>query len=259
MSSTLIDAHCHLDFDVFDEDRDAVLARAATAGVGHCIVPGTTRERWPQVADLGRRRQISVCFGLHPYFLQAHALEDTAALEVQLDAHPEAVALGECGIDARLEDLNRQWQLFDAQLRIAKQRHLPVVIHCVQANDQVAKRLRQLALPAGGLIHAFSGSPEQARGFLDLGFVLGFGGAATYTRAKRLHRAIRSLPDDGYVLETDSPDMPLSGAQGQRNEPSRVHAVCETVAELRKQSYAAVATQSTATARRLFGLASHQS
>ncbi|MCK0745077.1 TatD family hydrolase [Chromohalobacter nigrandesensis] len=255
MSATLIDAHCHLDFDVFDEDRNAVLARAAKAGVGHCIVPGTTRARWPRVADLGQRPEISVCYGLHPYFLQAHAAGDTDALEAQLDAHPDTVAVGECGIDARLGDLDRQWQLFDAQLRIAKRRHLPVVIHCVQANDQVVKRLRQLALPAGGLIHAFSGSPEQARGFLALGFVLGLGGGATYTRAQRLHRAIHSLPDDGYVLETDSPDMPLCGAQGVRNEPSEVHAVCKTVAELRGQSYDMVATQSTATARRLFGLA----
>ncbi|WP_280561904.1 TatD family hydrolase [Chromohalobacter sp. 48-RD10] len=258
MSATLIDAHCHLDFDVFDEDRDAVLARAANAGVGHYIVPGTTRERWPQVADLGRRQEISVCYGLHPYFLSVHASGDIDALETQLDAHPETVALGECGIDARLDDLDRQWQLFDAQLRVAKRRHLPAVIHCVQANDQVVKRLRQLALPAGGLIHAFSGSPEQARGFLELGFVLGLGGGATYTRAKRLRRTIRSLPDDGYVLETDSPDMPLSGAQGHRNEPSRVHAICATLAELREQSYATVATQSTATVRRLFGLVAHQ-
>ncbi|WP_280539190.1 TatD family hydrolase [Chromohalobacter sp. 11-W] len=258
MSATLIDAHCHLDFDAFDEDRDAVLARATKAGVGHYIVPGTTRERWPHVADLGRRSEISVCYGLHPYFLSAHASGDIYALEAQLDAHPETVAVGECGIDARLDDLERQWQLFDVQLRIAKRRHLPVVIHCVQANDQVTKRLRQLALPAGGLIHAFSGSPEQARGFLELGFVLGLGGGATYTRAKRLRRAIRSLPEDGYVLETDSPDMPLSGAQGQRNEPSQVRAVCETVADLREQPYAAIAMQSTATARRLFRLASHQ-
>lgn len=258
MSATLIDAHCHLDFDAFDEDRDAVLARAAKAGVEHYIVPGTTRERWPRVADLGRRSEISVCYGLHPYFLQAHTPEDTNALEAQLDAYPDTVALGECGIDARLDDLDRQWQLFDAQLRIAKRRHLPVVIHCVQANDQVVKRLRQLALPAGGLIHAFSGSPEQAQGFLEAGFVLGIGGGATYARAKRLRRAIRSLPDDGYVLETDSPDMPLYGEQGRRNEPARVHAVCETVSELREQSYAAVAMQSTATARRLFGLVPHQ-
>nr|CDQ36105.1 putative deoxyribonuclease YjjV [Virgibacillus halodenitrificans] len=258
MSATLIDAHCHLDFDAFDEDRDAVLARAAKAGVEHYIVPGTTRERWPRVVDLGRRSEISVCYGLHPYFLSAHASGDIDALEAQLDAHPETVAVGECGIDMRLGDLDRQWQLFNAQLRIAKQRRLPVVIHCVQANDQVTKRLRQLALPAGGLIHAFSGSPEQARGFLELGFVVGIGGASTYDRAQRLRRAIRSLPNDGYVLETDSPDMPLSGEQGQRNEPSRIHAVCDTVAELREASYAAVAMQSTATARCLFKLASHQ-
>ena len=129
-----------------------------------------------------------------------------------------------------------------------------MVIHCVRANDRVAKRLRQLALPAGGLIHAFAGSPEQAQRFLDLGFTLGLGGATTFERARRLHRAVASLPDDGYVLETDSPDMPLAGHQGERNEPARVAEVCRRVAELRGQSEQRVAAASSATARRLFGL-----
>ena len=254
MSARLIDAHCHLDFDVFDADREDVMSRAAAVGVGHFIVPGTTRRRWPDVERLGRREDVSVCFGLHPYFLDAHDVRDLEALDTQLEAYPDAVAIGECGIDARLSDIDRQWQLFDAQLRLAKQRRLPVVIHCVQANDQVAKRLHQLDLPAGGLIHAFAGSPEQARRFLDAGFVVGIGGASTYERARRLHRAVQSLPDDGYVLETDSPDMPLSGYQGQRNEPSHVHDICHCVAALRDQPYATVATHSTATAQRLFRL-----
>ena len=168
----------------------------------------------------------------------------------------EAVAVGECGIDARFrESLDAQWTLFDAQLRIAKKRELPVVIHCVHANDEVAKRLRQLNLHRGGLIHAFSGSPEQAERFLDLGFWLGLGGATTYDRAKRLHRAVQqAIPDDGYVLETDSPDMPLSGYRGQRNEPARVALAAKHLAGLRNQSKEKIAEHSTANVRRLFGL-----
>lgn len=255
----LIDAHCHLDFEAFDGDREAMFERARDAGVGHFVVPGTTRKRWPAVAELAQRENVSLSFGLHPYFMHEHAgvhgESDLQALERMLDDHPEAVALGECGIDARFEDtLDAQWQLFDAQLRIAKARRLPVVVHCVHANDEIAKRLRQLDLPVGGLIHAFAGSPEQAGRFLDLGFVVGLGGAMTYERAKRLQRAVKSLPDDGYVLETDSPDMPLAGFQGERNEPARVKLVCERVAGLREQSAAQVADHSTATARRLFGL-----
>lgn len=251
----LIDAHCHLDFEAFDDDREAMFTRAHDVGVGHFLVPGTTRKRWPAVVEVARRDDVSLSFGLHPYFMHEHDQSDLEALEWMLDEHPEAVALGECGIDARFEEtLDAQWQLLDAQLRIAKARGLPVVVHCVHANDKLAKRLRQLDLPAGGLIHAFAGSPEQASRFLDLGFMVGLGGATTFERAKRLHRAVKALPDDGYVLETDSPDMPLAGFQGRRNEPARIRLVCECIAELRRQSSVRVADHSTANAQRLFGL-----
>ncbi|SHE90759.1 TatD DNase family protein [Modicisalibacter ilicicola DSM 19980] len=251
----LIDAHCHLDFEDFDDDREAVFARAREAGVGHFVVPGTTRSHWPRVIELAGRDDVSLNLGLHPYFMDEHDDGDVEALASLLDEHPETVAVGECGIDARFEEtLEAQWRLFDAQLRIAKERKLPVVVHCVHANDKIAKRLKQLDLPAGGLIHAFAGSPEQAVKFLDLGFVLGLGGATTHERAKRLHRAVASLPDEGYVLETDSPDMPLAGFQGQRNEPARVAMVAERIAELRSQAVGEVAEQSTANARRLFGI-----
>lgn len=251
----LTDAHCHLDFPDFDADREAMFERARAVGVRRFVVPGTTRARWAGVLALGERDDVDLCLGLHPCFMGVHAEGDIEALALALDRHPEVVAVGECGIDARFtETLDAQWQLFDAQLRLAKRRRLPVVIHCVRANDQVAKRLRQLDLPAGGLIHAFAGSPEQARKFLDLGFEVGLGGAVTHGRAQRLRRAVESLPDDGYVLETDSPDMPLAGHRGERNEPVRVAEVCRVVAELRGQSEEQVAADSTATARALFGL-----
>ncbi|MBZ0330342.1 TatD family hydrolase [Halomonas sp. ANAO-440] len=252
----LIDAHCHLDFPEFDDDRDAMFERARAVGVGHFMVPGTTRECWPGVLALGEKRDdVSISLGLHPYFMDEHREEDVEALAQALDEHPEVKALGECGIDARFEEsLADQWVLFNAQLRLAKSRQLPVVIHCVHANDKVSQRLRQLDLPAGGLIHAFAGSPDQAWKFLDLGFVVGLGGAVTYERAQRLWRAVKSLPEDGFVLETDSPDMPLCGHQGQRNEPARIGQVCEMVANLRDETPEAIAAQSTATAKRVFGL-----
>ncbi|QOR38918.1 TatD family hydrolase [Billgrantia diversa] len=251
----LIDAHCHLDFEAFDDDREAMFERARAAGVGLFMVPGTTRERWPAVLALGKRADVHVSLGLHPYFMHEHGEGDVEALARMLDEQQEVKALGECGIDARFEEtLDAQWALFNAQLRLAKSRRLPVVIHCVHANDKVSQRLRQLDLPAGGLIHAFSGSPDQAWKFLDLGFVVGLGGAVTYERAQRLWRAVKSLPEDGFVLETDSPDMPLCGHQGQRNEPARIGQVCETVAKLRGGSAEAIAAQSTATAKRVFGI-----
>src|SRR5690554_4757093 len=252
----LIDAHCHLDFADFDDDREAMFERARAAGVEHFMVPGTTRERWPLVLALGAARSdVSIGLVLHPCFMDEHGEGDVEALAGVLDEHPGVRTLGECGIDARFEEtLDAQWELFDAQLYLAKARQLPVVIHCVQANDKVFKRLRQLDLPAGGLIHAFAGSPEQAWKFNDLGFVVGLGGAVTYERAQRLWRAVKRLPENGFVLETDSPDMPLCGHQGQRNEPARIARVCEMVAKLRGESPATIAAQSTATARRVFDI-----
>ncbi|WP_018916095.1 TatD family hydrolase [Vreelandella zhanjiangensis] len=253
----LVDAHCHMDFSVFDQDRDAVFAAAHASGVEHFVVPGTTRQCWSQVLALGKRNDVSVCLGLHPYFMDQHRRkDDIPALERMLSANPWVSAIGECGIDARFKDTwDKQWDLFDDQLHLAKQHKLPVVVHCVQANDKVSKRLRQLALPQAGLIHAFSGSIEQARKFLDLGFVLGLGGAVTYERAQRLQRMVAALPDDGFVLETDSPDMPLSGHQGARNEPKRIAQVCRIVADLRGQTEQQIAACSTANAARLFKLA----
>ena len=237
----LIDAHCHLDFTQFDTDRAEVVEAAKAAGVAHFVVPGTTRARWQDVLALDERDDTSVCLGLHPYFIQQHQEADLEALDQFLSEHPESVALGECGIDGRFSDtLDTQWHYFDAQLKLAK--------------DKVAKRLRQLALPQAGLIHAFSGSLEQAEKFLDLGFKLGLGGAVTYERAKRLQRTVEALPDDAFVLETDSPDMPLSGYQGRRNEPCRVAEVCQVVASLRGQTVEHVASLSSHTATTLFGL-----
>lgn len=269
----LIDAHCHLDFSAFDVDREAMFERARAVGVEHFVVPGTTRARWSAVLALGKRDDTSVCLGLHPYFLDDHEVnasrqgthrlgsdrltegDDLDALEATLDAHPEVVAVGECGIDARFEaSLDAQWALFEAQLRIAKARHLPVVVHCVRANDQVAKRLKEVGLSAGGLIHAFAGSRQQAERFLALGFLLGLGGAATHERAQRLRRCVASLPDDGYVLETDSPDMPPAGFKGERNEPARLAGIADEVAALRQQTRSEVAATSTANAARLFRL-----
>ncbi|AVI63420.1 TatD family hydrolase [Halomonas sp. GFAJ-1] len=254
----LIDAHCHLDFAAFDDDRLDVINAAKAVGVGHFVVPGTTRTRWPNVLKLGERSDVSLCLGLHPYFIAEHQEQDLDALEQQIAENKHFVAVGECGIDGRFTNtLDEQWRYFDAQLRLAKQYALPVVVHCVKANDTVSKRLRELALPRGGLIHAFAGSYQQADRFLQLGYTLGLGGSVTFERAQRLRRVVSQLPDDGFVLETDSPDMPLSGYQGQRNEPCRVAGVCKAVASLRNQTAEEVAALSSANAARLFGLVNY--
>tara|TARA_A100001391_G_scaffold200678_1_gene185764 strand:- start:539 stop:1306 length:768 start_codon:yes stop_codon:yes gene_type:complete len=252
----LIDSHCHLDFADFTPDRDAVIARAEQEDVSAFVVPATTVASFPAVLALvDSSARIFGALGLHPYFLSEHGEGALAALHQALDQHAgEIVALGECGFDARLADHDAQWQLFEAQLSMAREFSLPVIVHCVRANDEVAKRIKQARLTGGGIIHAFAGSQVQAERFLELGFVLGLGGSVTYPRANKLRGVVASLPDDGFVLETDSPDMPLCGFQGQRNEPSRVAKVADVVAELRSSSRHDIALSTTTNVQRILQL-----
>ncbi|ANF58253.1 TatD family hydrolase [Halotalea alkalilenta] len=253
----LIDAHCHLAADAFDSDREAVIEAARTHGVRAFVCAATDRASWaPLLALAQRHAEVSVCLGLHPWF--EHRCEgednDLDALERLLSTRPAGVvALGECGVDARSCD-DSQWALFDAQLSIAERLRLPVVVHCVRLNDQVAQRLSRHPRLPGGLIHAFAGSLQQAERFLDAGFLLGIGGAVTFDRAQKLKRVVAALPEDGFVLETDSPDMlpaPLRGRE-QRNTPSNLPLVAAEVARLRGLEPARLGETTSANVRALF-------
>ncbi|ODC03293.1 hypothetical protein BFW38_06770 [Terasakiispira papahanaumokuakeensis] len=253
----MIDAHCHLDFPVFDADRSAMLERARQAGVKGFVVPGVTQSTWARTLSVCQSYpDLFPCLGLHPYFLEEHSVAQLALLENMLKAHPEVVAIGEIGVDFWASNANSdlQWHLLDAQLLLAQQYRLPVVLHVRKGHDQVLKRLRQRSLPCGGLIHAFSGSLQQAQAYWSLGFHLGIGGAVTYDRAQKLRRVVQQLPLESILLETDSPDMPLSGYQGQRNEPARLALVLSVVAQLRGMQPHDLALSSEAMTRQLFQL-----
>ena len=254
----VIDAHCHLSLPAFDDDLDDVKARARRAGIVRMIDAGTKADRFERQRRLAEDASISICHGLHPWFLDAHRIDgsseqnDLEYLE-RLLANGQSVAVGECGLDQRVGRLDEQWALLDAQLRLARSYDLPVVLHCIGMNDELSKRLRQMDLPRRGLVHAFSGSWQQARRFLDLGYLLGIGGAMTHPGAHRLHRVVAALPDDGFVLETDSPDMQPAGATG-RNEPSLIVEACRHAAALRHVSADALAECAADNTMRLFRL-----
>ncbi|SFC05506.1 TatD DNase family protein [Marinospirillum celere] len=236
----LTDAHCHLDFPDFDKDREAMLERARQAGVKRFLLPGTTAATWQRTLKLAASHpDIYPCLGLHPYFIDEHCEAHLQQLEQLLQEHPQVVAVGEIGIDLWADpspqEQERQWFFFDAQLQLAKKYQLPVVLHIRKAMDKMTQRLRQVALPRGGLAHAFSGSQQQAEKLVELGFKLGLGGALTYPRAQKLRRVAANLPISSFVLETDSPDMPLKGYQGQRNEPARIPEVLQVLAKIRQE------------------------
>lgn len=233
----LIDSHCHIDVTEFAPDREAVIARARAAGVAALVVPGV------RLADLDHllatcRAHPGVLFpalGLHPVYLDDHAPDAVDRLR-ELARRERPVAIGEIGLDFFVEGLDpaRQQALFEAQLRLAQELDLPVILHVRRAHDAVLATLRRVRLPRGGICHAFSGSPDQAVHYQRLGFLLGFGGAATHERATRLRATLRGLPLEAIALETDAPDMaPAFLERGARNSPEYLPRIARLLAELR--------------------------
>jgi TatD DNase family protein len=251
----LVDSHAHIDVAEFDADRNSVLARARSAGVTRQIVPAIALGGFAKLRDLCRSESgLHPAYGLHPMYLAEHRdghLEELGAWIEQ--EHP--VAVGECGLDFHVDGLDPdvQRRYFRRQLQIAAEFDLPVVLHARRAVDEVITTLRT----AGGLrgvVHSFSGSPEQARQLWNLGFCVGIGGPVTYARARRLRGIVASMPLEYLLLETDSPDQPLHGHQGARNEPALLSEVCACVAALRGVAADEIAAATTGNAQRLFGL-----
>jgi TatD DNase family protein len=251
----LIDSHNHFDDASFDPDRDSAYRRARAAGVETQVLAAVSARLWPKLKAVAADYPgLYPCYGLHPAFLAEHRPEHLDALADWL-ARERPVAVGECGLDYYLPDLDPdlQAEYFAGQLRLARRHDLPVVIHARHAVDHVIKLVRRFP-GVRGVVHSFSGSEDQARRLLDLGMLLSFGGPLTYPKATRLRGLLKILPLDGFMLETDAPDQPLSAHPGQRNEPAYLAEVLACVAELRGADPVEIAAATTANARRLFRL-----
>jgi len=252
----LIDSHVHLDAPAFDLDRASVLARAQRAGVAVHIIPATTAARWPDVRTTCQNTTgLFPAWGLHPLFVAEHAPKHLDELRQWVERE-RPVAIGECGLDYFVPglDVEVQQYYFDAQLKLAREYDLPVIIHARRAVDAVIASIRRIG-GLHGVVHSFSGSLEQARQLWRLGFLIGLGGPVTYPRAQRLRRLAASMPLDFLLLETDAPDQPDHAIPGQRNEPARLAVILEAIAGLRRQSADEIAQITTANAIKLFGLA----
>lgn len=248
------DAHCHLDFEVFDSDRTEIIEQCAAADIVRLIVPGVTRETWARVLKLaGAHLSVEPCLGLHPYFLAQHQDSDLDVLESLLFSHDEVVAVGEIGLDVTIGNMARQMELVEHQIQLANRFCLPVVMHSRKTHDQLLKIIRRNPLVAGGLLHGFSGSKEQAMAFWREGVFLGVGGVISYERAHKTKAAFSQLPLKAIMLETDSPDMPLCGQQGGRNTPMNVLRVYSELCALRAESQVEIASQLWENVARLFG------
>ncbi|PJG58254.1 TatD family hydrolase [Aeromonas cavernicola] len=254
----LIDSHCHLDFAVFDPQREALLQQWRRLGVCHMVVPAIGEVNWAKVMALAEVHQgISYSLGVHPWYVGDQSSNAMANLRQHLAARPAGlVAVGECGLDLRSQVPQAgQIEWFEAQIGMAIEHQLPLIVHSVRANDTVAKMLRRAKPPCGGVIHAFSGSLQQAQAFWQLGFRLGVGGVISYERANKTREALRAMPLEALVLETDAPDMPLQGQQGAINTPAALLPLVTLLAELRDEPIMDVAKVLCDSTRQLFQLA----
>jgi TatD DNase family protein len=247
------DTHCHLDFKELtpleSNIPDSLLAQCFDQHIHQIIVPAVSPDNWQNVLGLTRfnreqtidKCKVFACLGIHPWFLdnlEQHHL--TLLSDKVTENRPSIIAIGETGLDAVIakqqNNLNKQLEFFEYQLQLAKQEQLPVIVHHRGTHNETITLLKQVKVPQAGIIHAFSGSYQQACQYIDLGFKLGIGGTITYPRAKKTINAIKRLPLNSLVMETDAPAMPLYGFQGESNSPLRLSNVFEALVSLREES-----------------------
>lgn len=251
----LVDSHSHFDAAEFDADRALAHARAMAVGVQAQVLPAVDAAGWPKLkAVCAAFPGLHPAYGLHPMYLDAHRPGHLTELRGWIERE-RPVAVGECGLDFFVEglDAGAQQLYFDAQLRLAREFDLPVIVHARRAVDAVIASIRRIGA-LRGVVHSFPGSTEQAAQLHKLGFLLGIGGPVTYERANRLRGLVAAMPLEQLLLETDAPDQPDSDHRGERNEPAYLTKVLEVVAELRGVPQDIVADATTANAQRLFGL-----
>lgn len=251
----LIDTHCHLDAGEFDADRDDVRAAALAAGVGTIVVPAVATGNFEAVRNCFRRYPgCLAAYGIHPLYVAAAADDDPDILRQWLAAE-NRVAVGEIGLDFFVADIDpgRQERFFAAQLKLARDFGLPVLLHVRRAVDQVLKHLRRIEVP-GGIAHAFNGSRQQADELIRRGFKLGFGGTLTFEGSRRIRQLAASLPLEAIVLETDAPDIPPAWLDRGRNAPAELARIASELAALRGMPLAELAAATSRNARQVLGL-----
>lgn len=268
------DSHCHFDFIEFNADRAALWQTCNTQGITHLLIPGVTPDQWQIAAQLCAQYDgLFYAAGIHPHWIEQQpwfqtdkenlldkTVQEKIATLIQHEfihsANENAahcVAVGECGLDKMISTpLALQQQMLTLHIEVANQIHKPLIIHCVRAHNELIALLKKHKPGWGGVIHAFSGSYEVAQQYVDLGLYLGVGGTITYERAHKTRAAVAKIPLEFLVLETDAPDMPLQGKQGQRNSPEYIPQVAQVLADLRGMAVHEIAAVTSRNAMRLF-------
>jgi TatD DNase family protein len=252
----LIDSHCHLDFDDFAAERDAVVERARAAGLARLITISTRTSSFAAVCRIAESYTDVFCtVGTHPH--NAHEEADVTAEQLaNLARHPKCVGIGETGLDYHYDRARHDMaaKVFRAHIAAARESGLPVVIHARDADADIAAILRDEMEKGAftGVLHCFSSSAMLAEAGLSLGLYISFSGILTFKNAQELREIARCVPMDRLLLETDAPYLAPVPFRGRRNEPAFVVATAEKLSELKGLPVESVATQTSANALRLF-------
>lgn len=259
MKTTFADSHSHLSDLRLESEISLAIGRAKQRGVQFFLQGGVGPEDWERQKLLKQKfpQEIGLCFGIHPYWVADHnPAECESALDQLARALPEAMAIGELGLDLRphimKDSLNRQIEIFEAQIELAEMAKKPMVLHLVQAFDEAIQIFETWGVPSkSGMVHSFNGSLPQAEKYLELGLYLSVGGPVARPDNLKLHQAVQGIPWDRLLLETDSPDQPPPRLKGQLNEPESLWDVAEMIGKLRGKDPAEILDISSQNLRKL--------
>ena len=247
LAMPFFDTHTHLDYlhQFTNEPLVQLISNAKAADVEKILIVAVKQADFKTIQNLTALFPEQLCYGLglHPLYIKEHTLAHLDELEQNLSQrHKNLTAVAEIGLELAVPELTaeliwkKQCKFFEAQLHLAKQYQLPVNLHSRKTHDQLFTFLKRIDVPKRGVVHGFAGSYEQAKRFVDLGYKIGVGGTITYERANKTRQAISRLPLDALLLETDSPDMPVFGFQGQPNRPERIVNVFQALCDLRTET-----------------------
>ena len=252
----LVDSHCHLDFDAFDEDRAQALDRAAAAGVGRVVTICTTLTGFERVRALARDHHAVDCsVGVHPHNVAEEGIAETARL-VALAAAPEVVGIGETGLDYYYDHSPREDQRasFRNHIAAARETGLPLIVHTRDADDDTAAILAEEMEEGGftGVIHCFSAGAALAEAAVGLGLYISFSGIVTFKKSDALREIAARVPMDRILVETDAPYLAPVPRRGKRNEPAFVAHTAATMAEVKHAGLDVISQKTTDNFFRLF-------
>jgi len=256
---TLVDSHCHLNYEGLADRQEEVLAAARARGVQGFLNISTRQKEWAEVVGAAERHpDVWASIGVHPHEADAHPDLGAAGL-VEAAAHPRVIAIGECGLDYYYDKSDRaaQRERFGAHIEAARQTGLPLVVHTRDAEEETADILTREVGKGGvaGVLHCFTGSAELAQKALDLGFYISISGMVTFKNAMNLQEVAKTIPQDRLLVETDSPFLAPVPHRGQTCEPAFVADTAAYLSELRDEPLDELAAATTSNFFRLFNKA----